>query len=175
MLLLLNNNMVSTCQVPRCTKMDHFCPWYVLLRWNFLASASIGDFLTVFCFCRVGGAVGENNLKFFIQFTGYTAPWLLKTSKTHFETHLDLLLHHPIITHLFNTTKRVTKVFLTMRNLLPLVLPLQVPSPTHFEVPPPAQPQSPSRTHSQNRPSTQTQTGKVACFLAKITCPTNTL
>jgi palmitoyltransferase len=33
----------------RCVlKMDHFCPW-------------------------VGGPVGENNLKFFIQFTGYTA------------------------------------------------------------------------------------------------------
>ncbi|KAE9365298.1 zf-DHHC-domain-containing protein [Stipitochalara longipes BDJ] len=33
----------------RCIrKMDHFCPW-------------------------VGGAIGENNFKFFIQFTGYTA------------------------------------------------------------------------------------------------------
>lgn len=35
--------------VGRCTrKMDHFCPW-------------------------VGGVVGENSMKFFIQFTGYTA------------------------------------------------------------------------------------------------------
>ncbi|XMA19115.1 hypothetical protein WAI453_011906 [Rhynchosporium graminicola] len=37
----------------RCVKkMDHFCPW-------------------------VGGAVGENNMKFFIQFTSYTALYCL--------------------------------------------------------------------------------------------------
>jgi hypothetical protein len=36
-----------------------------------ITSVSSGERLT--CFCRVGGAIGENNFKFFIQFTGYTA------------------------------------------------------------------------------------------------------
>ena len=36
-----------------------------------IAYTSSGERLT--CFGRVGGAVGENNFKYFIQFTGYTA------------------------------------------------------------------------------------------------------
>jgi palmitoyltransferase len=55
----------------RCIrKMDHFCPWYVLSPLDLLVPVS-WEPLT--CFYRVGGAVGENNFKFFIQFTGYTA------------------------------------------------------------------------------------------------------
>jgi len=40
------------------------------------ASAYLSDPLSLMR-CRVGGPVGENNFKFFIQFTGYTSLYCL--------------------------------------------------------------------------------------------------
>lgn len=55
----------------RCIlKMDHFCPWY---SDQFLRS--ITHQLT--SELRVGGPIGENNFKFFLQFTCYTALYCL--------------------------------------------------------------------------------------------------
>lgn len=49
----------------RCiAKMDHFCPWHVEISPLMFINAN---------FQRVGGPIGENNFKFFIQFTGWTA------------------------------------------------------------------------------------------------------
>ncbi|KAG0650190.1 Palmitoyltransferase [Hyphodiscus hymeniophilus] len=51
----------------RCIrKMDHFCPWSVTLTPEIQV---VKTNKTI----RVGGPVGENNFKFFIQFNAYTA------------------------------------------------------------------------------------------------------
>lgn len=55
----------------RCIKkMDHFCPWYIYFC---LYEIKLANAMHV----RVGGPVGENNFKFFLQFTGYTAIYTL--------------------------------------------------------------------------------------------------
>jgi palmitoyltransferase len=58
--------------VGRCVrKMDHFCPWYVgwflQLGYDVLYQCKDTDLR------RVGGVVGENSFKFFIQFVFYSA------------------------------------------------------------------------------------------------------
>jgi palmitoyltransferase len=91
----------------RCVKkMDHFCPW-------------------------VGGPVGENNFKYFIQFTGYTALYC-----THLLVVMTIYIHRQVTTNgedynrqfaailalaaffgMFTTTMTVTSIDLAANNL----------------------------------------------------------
>jgi palmitoyltransferase len=79
----------------RCIlKMDHFCPWYVILlhaRDNELLKLE-QDTNQMFL-DRVGGPVGENNFKFFIQFTGYTALYC-----THLLVVMAIYIHRQVAT-----------------------------------------------------------------------------